>query len=146
LKLLYRTAFWYICVCLLPGHISAQELLEKRITLRVTNQPLDETLQKIGDLGGFSFSYSPDMIDVRSRVSIQAVNQSIREILNAIFKDKVTFKERRRYIILQKKTEVEKPQEPENFDLNGYIIDNKTGKKLANASIYESVTLGIGGE
>jgi len=141
LKLLYRTAFWCICVCLLPGYISAQELLEKRITLKVTNQPLDETLQKIGDLGGFSFSYSPDMIDVRSRVSIQAVNQSIREILNAIFKDKVTFKERRHYIILQKNTAAEKPQEPENFDLNGYIIDNKTGKKLANASIYESVTL-----
>lgn len=141
MKLLYRTAFWCICVCLLPGHISAQELLEKRITLKVTNQPLDETLQKIGDRGGFSFSYSPDMIDVKSRVTIQAVNRSIREILNAIFKDKVTFKERRRYIILQKNTEVEKPQEPENFDLNGYIIDNKTGRKLANASIYESVTL-----
>lgn len=141
MKLLYRIAFWCVCVCLLPSHISAQELLEKRITLKVTNQPLDETLQKIGDLGGFSFSYSPDMIDIKSRVSIQAVNQSIREILTAIFKDKVTFKERRRYIILQKNTEPEKPQEPENFDLNGYIIDNKTGKKLANASIYESVTL-----
>lgn len=141
LKLLYRTVFWCICVCLLPGYISAQELLEKRITLKITNLPLDETLQKIGDLGSFSFSYSPDMIDVKSRVSIQAENRSIREILVAIFKDKVTFKERRRYIILQKKTETEKPEEPENFDLNGYIIDNKTGKKLANASIYESVTL-----
>jgi hypothetical protein len=36
----------------------AQDLLEKRISIRVTNQPLDETLQKIGDLGDFSFSYS----------------------------------------------------------------------------------------
>jgi len=141
LKLLYRIAFWCICVCLLPGPVFAQELLEKRITLRVTNQPLDETLQKIGDLGGFSFSYSPDMTDIKSRVSIQAVNRSVREILNAIFQGKVTFKERRRYIILQKTVETEKPQEPEDFDLNGYIIDNKTGKKLANASIYESVTL-----
>jgi hypothetical protein len=141
LKLLYRTAFWCICVYLFPGYISAQDLLEKRITLKITNLPLDETLQKIGDLGSFSFSYSPDMIDVKSRVSIQAENRSIREILVAIFKDKVTFKERRRYIILQKKPETEKPEEPENFDLNGYIIDNKTGKKLANASIYESVTL-----
>ncbi|ACT94046.1 STN and carboxypeptidase regulatory-like domain-containing protein [Dyadobacter fermentans] len=141
MKQLYRIAFWCICVCLLPGHIIAQELLEKRINLKVTNQPLDETLQKIGNTGGFSFSYSPDMIDVKSRVSIQAENRTIREILVAIFKDKVTFKERRRYIILQKKPETEKPQEIENFDLNGYIIDNKTGKKLANASIYEPVTL-----
>ncbi|PSL26753.1 hypothetical protein [Dyadobacter jiangsuensis] len=141
MNILYRLAFWCVCICLLPGHISAQELLEKRINLKVTNQPLDETLRKIGNAGGFSFSYSPDMIDVKSRVSIQAENRSIREILVAIFKDKVTFKERRHYIILQKKPETEKPEEPENFDLNGYIIDNKTGKKLANASIYESVTL-----
>ncbi|MCF0070313.1 hypothetical protein LZD49_07505 [Dyadobacter sp. CY261] len=141
MKLFYRLAFWCICICLLPGHISAQDLLEKRITLKVTNQPLDETLQKIGNLGGFSFSYSPDMIDVKSRVSIQAVNMSIREILAAIFKDKVTFKERRKYIILQKNAEADKPLAPEDFDLNGYIIDNKTGKKLANASIYESATL-----
>ncbi|WP_353717805.1 STN and carboxypeptidase regulatory-like domain-containing protein [Dyadobacter sp. 676] len=141
MKLLYRIAFWCTCIFLLPSHLLAQELLEKRIVLKVTNLPLDETLQKIGDLGGFSFSYSPDMIDIKSRVTIQAVNQSVREILNAIFKDKVTFKERRRYIILQKNTRTDKPQEPQDFDLDGYIIDNKTGKKLANASIYESVTL-----
>ncbi|MEO6283626.1 MAG: hypothetical protein ABIN80_02615 [Dyadobacter sp.] len=122
-------------------NVSAQDLLEKRISIRVTNQPLDETLQKIGDLGDFSFSYSPDMIDVKSRVSIQAINLSVREILNEIFKDKVTFKERRKYIILQKNNDYEKPEKPDNFNLNGYIIDTKTGRKLANASIYESVTL-----
>lgn len=137
----YRSAFWCICLCLLAGHTEAQELLERRITIKVTNLPLDETLQKIGDLGNFSFSYSPDQIDAKTRVSIQASNLSVREILTTIFKDKVTFKERRKYIILQKNTTTEQPQKPENFDLNGYIIDNKTGKRLANASIYESVTL-----
>ncbi|WAC12194.1 carboxypeptidase-like regulatory domain-containing protein [Dyadobacter pollutisoli] len=125
----------------IASNVSAQDLLEKRISIRVTNQPLDETLQKIGDLGDFSFSYSPDMIDIKSKVSIQAINQSVREILIEIFKDKVTFKERRKYIILQKNTDYDKPEKPENFNLNGYIIDNKTGRKLANASIYESVTL-----
>ncbi|MCE7071477.1 hypothetical protein LZG74_14260 [Dyadobacter sp. CY327] len=125
---------------LLAGAATAQELLEKKISLNVINRPLDETLQKIGDLGGFSFSYSPDMIDVKGRVSIQANNLSVREILTAIFKNKVSFRERRRYIILQK-VEAPKDEKPENFNLNGYIIDNKTGRKLANASIYESATL-----
>ncbi|MCF2517882.1 STN and carboxypeptidase regulatory-like domain-containing protein [Dyadobacter sp. CY351] len=125
---------------LLAGAATAQELLEKKISLNVINRPLDETLQKIGDLGGFSFSYSPDMIDVKGRVTIQANNLSVREILTAIFKNKVSFRERRRYIILQK-VEAPKDEKPENFNLNGYIIDNKTGRKLANASIYESATL-----
>ncbi|CAG5071398.1 hypothetical protein DYBT9623_03428 [Dyadobacter sp. CECT 9623] len=121
--------------------VSAQDLLEKRISIRVNNQPLDETLQQIAELGNFSFSYSPDMIDIKSRVSINASGERIRDILNALFKNKVTFKERRKYIILQKNDEPEKPKEPEEFNLNGYIIDNRTGNKLANASIYESATL-----
>ncbi|WP_229203907.1 STN and carboxypeptidase regulatory-like domain-containing protein [Dyadobacter alkalitolerans] len=136
----YKTSIALAWLLLLAGAATAQELLEKKISLNVTNRPLDETLQKIGDLGGFSFSYSPDMVDVKGRVSIQAKNLSVREILTAIFKDKVSFRERRRYIILQK-VEAPKDEKPENFNLNGYIIDNKTGRKLANASIYESATL-----
>ena len=136
----HKTSILFVWLFLMAGFASAQDLLEKRITLNVTNRPLDETLQKIGDLGGFSFSYSPDMVDVKVRVSILANNLSVREILTTLFKDKVSFKERRRYIILQK-VEVPKDEKPENFNLNGYIIDNKTGRKLANASIYESATL-----
>jgi hypothetical protein len=131
--------------CFLAGICTlanAQELLEKRITIRINNLPLDETLQRIGDQGGFSFSYSPDMIDIKGRVSVQANNLSIREILTELFKDNVTFKERRKYIILQKNnSSAEEKEKPENFNLNGYIIDNMTGLKLANASIYESATL-----
>jgi hypothetical protein len=138
---LYRFGFFWVCFLLLTSGLSAQDLLEKRISISVTKLPLDETLQKIGDLGGFSFSYSPDMIDIKARVSFQATNESVRTILTAIFKNKVTFKERRKYIILQKNTAQDEPEKPENFDLNGYIIDHKTGKRLANASIYESVTL-----
>ncbi|MCF2486933.1 STN and carboxypeptidase regulatory-like domain-containing protein [Dyadobacter sp. CY347] len=136
----HKTSILLVWLLLMAGFASAQDLLEKRISLNITNRPLDETLQKIGDLAGFSFSYSPDMVDVKGRVSIQANNLSVREILTSLFKDKVSFKERRRYIILQK-IEVPKDEKPENFNLNGYIIDNKTGQKLANASIYESATL-----
>lgn len=119
----------------------AQDLLERRISIRVNNQSVDEVLQKIGDLGDFSFSYSPDVIDVQRKVSFLADNQSVREILNEIFKGKVSYKVRRKYIILQSIPISKENDTPENFNLNGYIIDKQTGEKLANASIYESVTL-----
>ncbi len=128
-------------LALISSESVAQQLLERRISIRTSNEPLDEVLEKIGDLGGFSFSYSPDVVDVRANVTIIANNQSIREILTEIFKGKITFKERRKYIILQKNIIPEENKVPENFQLNGYIIDNRTGEKLANASIYESVTL-----
>ena len=119
----------------------SQNLLEKKISIRVTNQPLDEVLKKIENLGNFSFSYSPDAVDVKKNVSMQANNLTIREILNDLFKGKVNYKERRKYIILQNAPPEKEDAIPENFNLNGYIIDQKTGEKLANASIYESVTL-----
>ncbi|MBE9460510.1 hypothetical protein IEE83_01315 [Dyadobacter sp. UP-52] len=120
--------------------VQAQELLEKRISIRVTNQPLDNVLRQIENLGGFSFSYNPDILEIKSRVSVNAANQSVREILNELFKGKVIFRERHRYIILLKNTKKEEGN-PLNFNLNGYIINKKTGEKLANASIYEPVTL-----
>lgn len=114
--------------------------LEIKMSLRVSNERMDEVLRQIATKGGFSFSYSPDAIAVNSRVSLNASNQSVREILNVLFDGKVLFKERRKYIILQKAPEVAK-KTPESFYLNGYVIDETTGEKLPNASIYEPVTL-----
>lgn len=118
----------------------AQKLLERKISIRVNNQPLDEVLKQIGELGGFSFSYNPDVIDIRSRVSINVTSQRIHEILNELFKGKVTFKEHYKYIILQSNPKKEN-ETPENFNLDGYILDKSTGEKLANASIYDPYTL-----
>lgn len=101
---------------------------------------MDEVLRQISTKGGFSFSYSPDAIAVGSRVSLNASNQSVREILNVLFDGRVLFKERRKYIILQKAPEIAE-KKPEVFYLNGYVIDETTGEKLPNASIYEPVTL-----
>ncbi len=114
--------------------------LETKMTLRVSNERMDEVLRQIATKGGFSFSYSPDAIAVNSRVSLNASNQSVREILNVLFDGKVLFKERRKYIILQRAPEVAE-KKPEAFYLNGYVIDETTGEKLPNASIYEPVTL-----
>lgn len=131
----------FVCfLTLFSTKIQAQELLEKRISIRVANQPLDIVLRQIENLGGFSFSYNPDILEIKSRISINAANLSVREILNELFKGKVIFRERHRYIILLKNTKKEE-ETLLNFNLNGYIINKKTGEKIANASIYEPVTL-----
>lgn len=124
------------------GTLYAQptSILETRITLRVTNDRLDEVLRQISAQGGFSFSYSPDAIDITSRVSLNATNLSVREVLNSLFDGTVSFKERRRYVILQKAV-ASAEKKTDSFYLNGYIVDQVTGIKLPDASIYEPVTL-----
>ncbi|MCF2444529.1 hypothetical protein L0657_11225 [Dyadobacter sp. CY345] len=140
MKKLYPLSLLFLVNFFFATPSFAQELLERKISIRVTNQPVDEVLQQIGNLGGFSFSYSPDVIDIKNRVSVNVSNKSVREILNELFKGKVIFKQRHRYIILQKNQKAEN-EVPSEFNLNGYIIDKNTGDKLANASIYEPVTL-----
>ncbi len=124
----------------LTSYAQPSSLLETKITLRLSNERVDEALRQISTRGGFSFSYSPDVIAVNSRVSLNASNQTVREILNVLFDGRVLFKERRKYIILQRAPKVVE-KKPEIFYLNGYVIDETTGEKLPNASIYEPVTL-----
>jgi hypothetical protein len=115
-------------------------LLESKMSIRVTNQRMEEVLRQIAAKGSFNFSYSPDAIDVKSRVSINATNQSVREILNVLFDGTVTFKERLKYIILVKAPPTAE-KETSSFYLNGYIVDELTGERLPDVSIYEPVTL-----
>jgi hypothetical protein len=140
-KYLFIAFFVSLILSSCTSAVLGQDMLEKKISIRVSNQPIDQVLQKMGNLGGFSFSYSPDLVDVKKTVSVSATSLSIREILNEIFKAKVIYKVRRKYIILQNAPVQNENKAPENFNLNGYVIDEKTGEKLANASIYESVTL-----
>jgi len=140
LKKVYSFTLLFITSLLYHIPASAQDFLERKISIRISNQPLDQTLQQIGNMGAFSFSYSPDVIDTKSRVTLNANNKSVREILNELFKGKIAFKQRHGYIILQKSEKpLDRPRA--DFNLNGYIIDKNTGSKLANASIYEPVTL-----
>lgn len=131
-----------ITILLTQGTSVAQSssILENRISLRVTNERLDAVLRQISAQGGFSFSYSPDVIDISSRVSLNATNLSVREILNSLFAGTVSFKERRRYVILQK-VAASAEKKPDSFYLNGYVTDRVTGAKLPDASIYEPGTL-----
>ncbi|WP_025762526.1 STN and carboxypeptidase regulatory-like domain-containing protein [Dyadobacter tibetensis] len=129
---------WVLCHLATPAW--AQGVLDSRISFRSTQEPVDQVLAKIEQLGGFSFSYSPDAIDVRRRITITVENQRVAEVLDRIFLQEVQYKVRRRYVILQKKTESVKSK-PVDFNYSGYILDGSTGEKLAEASIYESNTL-----
>ncbi len=111
--------------------------LERIISIKISNERLDNALKSIASAGNFSFSYNPDEFSVEKRVSISAQNQAVREILSDIFGNMATFKNRNNYIILKKASE--EPQK--DFFVMGYVSDGETGLKIEKASIYEPVTL-----
>ncbi len=111
--------------------------LERTISIKIANERLDNALKTISNVGNFSFSYNPDEINIDKRISVNAQNQSVREILTDIFGNTTAFKNRGNYIILKKISE--EPQK--DFFVMGYVSDGETGLKIEKASIYEPITL-----
>lgn len=114
-------------------------VLDKPITLRLSNERLEEALKIIGNRNGFSFSYNPTDFDLNRRVNVNATGKAVRQVLDELFRGSATYKERRNHIILQKVAE--KPEEPKDIIINGYVFDQETGERIAQVSVFEKRTL-----
>lgn len=117
-------------------------LLERNISINLSNTKMDDALIKISQQGGFIFSYNPAVIDVNKTVTINIKNKSVREVLNQLFNGKIDYKTKGNYIILQKaKEQSAKPTvKDETFTISGYVTD-ENGEKIKWASIYNPKSL-----
>lgn len=64
----------------------AQELLEKRISLRIQDQSVKAILSKIETEANVKFMYSPKAIQSQRRTSLQVNNQPLQEVLLLLLK------------------------------------------------------------
>ncbi|MBS4066500.1 MAG: hypothetical protein KGZ74_18205, partial [Chitinophagaceae bacterium] len=135
-----------LVVCFLLGFsicASAQTILNKSITVQVNKQRLDNVLEIISNNGNFYFSYNSSIVKRDSLVSLNFTNKPVREVLNYLFNNRYDYIESGNYLILRRKaitiaaTVKQSPTEDKNYYLAGYIIDEFTGERLNNASIYE---------
>lgn len=133
--------FWKILLFVIISTFSfAQKtVLDKPITIKLSNERLEEALKIIGDRNGFSFSYNPADFDLNRRVTVNATGKAVRQVLDEMFRGSATYKERRNHIILQKAAE--KPEEPKDIIINGYVFDQETGERIAQVSVFEKRTL-----
>ena len=116
--------------------------LERNLTLQLNSVSIEIVLNKIANAVDCQFSYSPQSIGSSRIVSVNVKDKSVREVLNSIFTNKVKYKARGNYIILQKKTQAELEASKSNLVLKGYVTDANTGKKIPNATIYDKKSLG----
>lgn len=110
-------------------------MLERTITIDLHQEKIDDALKKIAEQGGFVFSYNASIIDSHRIVNGHFINKTVREILNELFDGTITYRERKKYIILAKATEKQA-----RF-VHGYIVDDQTGERLKNVSVYDPFTL-----
>jgi hypothetical protein len=117
-----------------------QSVLEQPLSITLTNERMDVALKKLAAQGGFTFSYKSSIIDAGKIVSYSFHNKTVRQILYELFQGNIHYKERGRYIILTRKPS-SKPTTSDGAKVSGYIIDESTGERLRNVSVYDPISL-----
>ena len=79
------------------------QILGKKISIQVSDQPIFTVLQEISTKGQFDFSYNASIIDGDQRVSIDVQNEPVQDILRRMIPDQqIQFKERKGVLIIYK--------------------------------------------
>lgn len=66
-------------------------LLDRKISLQITNVPLDVVLLDISSQGGFTFSYNADIIDRDRKISLSVFDKSVKSVLDILFEGKMQY-------------------------------------------------------
>jgi hypothetical protein len=121
----------------------AQSKLDKDISIHVKQTKLSAVLDTIGKRNNFYFSYSNDQFNADSLVNLSIDHQPLRIVLDSLFRDNVEYKESPGYVILRLapndltiRTENVVGREL-SYVISGYVLDERTGLGIPNASIYE---------
>lgn len=112
-------------------------ILERVISLNFQEEPLEIVLKKISREARFTFSYNSEIVDADRSISQNFQKKTVREVLDEIFGGTIDYKSRGKYIIL---TQAPKREEKEQR-ITGYVVDESTGKRLQNVSVYDPVSL-----
>lgn len=136
--------FFFVCSSVAVAQHSSEILkLNRRISLDVQNQRLGQVLDQIAQKGGFRFSFSGSAFNPDSLVSVQSRNEPVRDVLDRIFQHRADYRESNNYVILRATT-LRFSIQPEliktdqrHYLITGYVIDEQSGKKVSDASIYE---------
>lgn len=133
--------FFFSVLFFLASPLAGQSkvpLLERTVTIAFEQERLDVALKKIAAQTGFTFSYNSRIVEGDKKVTYNFQSKTVREILDQLFKGNVTYKEKGKYIILTK-AEVRSSQDAKV--LTGYVIDEATGERLKQVSVYDPVSL-----
>jgi len=112
---------------------NGQSPLQKRTDFSVNHVSIKKALQELSLTSDINIAFSSNFFKRRKRVSIDAKNETLENILQHLLKDaNINFVASGEQIILSKA----KKKEPSNFTLSGYLEDKESGERLIGARIY----------
>ncbi|HZY81821.1 MAG TPA: STN domain-containing protein [Cyclobacteriaceae bacterium] len=129
-----------LCVSLTTS-LAQTSILDRKIDVSFKNEKVTTVLNRIGQLGNFSFSYNSAIISNDDVVTIEMKNAPIREILNEVFKGSMAYKEKGSHVILNRVTVKQPKSNVTSMIVSGYVEDWFTNEKIVDASVYEKSSI-----
>lgn len=123
--------------------VKTTRYLYKPVSLEASNERLEDVLQMLGKKGDFYFSYHSALIKKDSIVSLSVQDVPVKEVLDKVLQGKFEYRESSNYIILRPAfyklsiTPETINSGEKMYSISGYIVDEKTGEKIKDASVYE---------
>ncbi|MFC6192233.1 TonB-dependent receptor [Dyadobacter subterraneus] len=125
-----------LCGMTLARNVTAQELLNKEISLRIESTEIKSVLSQIEKQANVRFIYSTNSIQARKKVSFSATNSKLSDVLDKLLIPlDITYEIEGTRILLQRKlneTIIKVPKA--NKTVSGKVIDDK-GQPLPGVSI-----------
>lgn len=132
MKFLYKSVWLiFLTACIITGDCHAQNILEKRITVSVSQEPVSTVLTSIEKQAGFFFSYNNNLFKADSLVTIKAKNQTVAEVLNLLFGKRFQYRHLNNHLIISENVG------ENNLEIRGLVSDKESGNPVPYATVYE---------
>src|ERR1700744_5573377 len=79
----------------------AQPVLNRNITMNVSNQRLGNVLHMMEERGKFNFSYNSNLIAKDSLVTMRIANKTVKEALDQLLDNRFEYREAENFVILR---------------------------------------------
>ena len=117
--------------------VSASTTSGQNISLSMNNADIKNVLKTIERDGNFRFLFNSDLKDIKKKVNVSVVNQTIAEVLNSLFSEtNLTYKLLNNNLVVVLSTNVD---ENKAIKITGRVI-GENGEALAGASVLEKGT------
>src|SRR3954467_9179060 len=121
MKPIFTFSFIVIVVCSFAQRVP---ILERKISISLTDEKLTNVLNRISQEGKFSFSYNASIIDENQTVTLSIANKSVREVLNQVFQGTMDYKEKSSHLILTKVSVKQSQAITTVVIISGYVEDS----------------------
>lgn len=124
-----------------------QEILNRKITVMATDEPINIVLTQVEEQAGVTFFYSSNLIGADRKVTVRAKQERLENVLNQLLKPlQIGYEVSGRQIILNRRSTsglvpnllpVSPVSEPKSVDrtISGIVTDTENGQPLPGVSV-----------